>query len=80
MIGTRVVKRQRMGEEFWQKKILPWEKKLQYDPSLVWDGLYRWFESPNVVRLEDFRDPTEMHRIRTCVLPAAKERARYWAA
>jgi hypothetical protein len=76
----RVVLRKRVNEAFWQKRILPWESKRYYDPSIVWDGAYRWFSAPNVVKLEDFRDSAEIARIRENILNPAKVRARYWAA
>ena len=76
----RVILRQLANEPFWQKRILCWESKRHYDPSIVWDGCYRWFELSNVVRLEDYRDSVEMERIRTSILKPAQVRARYWAA
>ena len=74
----REVIRRKGNEAFWRKKIAPWEMKRCYDPSLVWDGGFRWFQSDNVVRLEDYRTTTEIDRIRTSVLRPAQERAKYW--
>ena len=73
----RAIQRQKVNEPFWQKRIACWESKRVYDPYLVWDGSYRWFQSSNVVRLEDYRDAVEMERIRTSILKPAKFRARY---
>lgn len=73
----RAIQRQKVNEPFWQKRIACWELKRVYDPYLVWDGSYRWFQSSNVVRLEDYRDAVEMERIRTSILKPAKFRARY---
>jgi hypothetical protein len=74
------VPRQKVNEDFWRKRILPWEEKRRYDVYLVWDGLWRWFQSPNVVKLEDYRDAAEIARIRENILKPARVRAKYWAA
>jgi hypothetical protein len=71
--------RQKVNEDFWRKRILPWESKRHYDQSLVWDGLWRWFQSPNIVKLEDYRDATEIARIRENILKPAKISAKYFA-
>jgi hypothetical protein len=76
----RAIQRQLVNETFWRKKILPVELKRLYDPSFVWEGSFRWFQSANVVRLEDYRDSAEMARIRMNILKPAKVRAQYWAA
>jgi len=54
-------------DSFWQRMILPEEEK---DPwaRAWWDGTYRWFKSPNVVRLEQYRSPAELARIRRVLL------------
>jgi hypothetical protein len=76
----RLPLRVKVNEPFWQRKILCWESKKHYDPSYVWDGTYRWFQSSNVVKLEDYRDSVEIARIRENILKPAKVRARYLAA
>jgi hypothetical protein len=53
---------------FFQRLILPWEKKLQFDTYLVWDGSYRWFCSDNVIPLDRYRTSEEIDRIRANVL------------
>jgi len=72
--------RQQVSEAFWQKRIVSCEAKKRYDPYWVWDGTYRWFASLNIIKLEDYRDTTEMDRIRMSILKPAKERAKYCAA
>ena len=74
----REVLRRKGNEDFWKRKIACWEMKRSYDPSYVWDGGFRWFESANVVRLEDYRTGIEMDRIKASILEPAKVRARYF--
>ena len=76
----REILRRKVNEDFWKRKIACWETKRQYDPSLVWDGGFRWFQSANVMRLEDYRNPSEMQRIRENILKPARWRASYRAA
>jgi hypothetical protein len=76
----RTILRQKANEAFWQKRILSWEAKQHYDPFLVWDGHYRWFQASNVVRLEDYRNAAEIARIRENILKPARVRARYRVA
>ena len=76
----RTVQRQKVNEAFWQRKSSVGKSKKLYDPYFVCDGSYRWFQSSNVVRLEDYRDAVEMERIRTSILKPAKVRARYCVA
>jgi hypothetical protein len=79
-MSMKAIQRQWVNEVFWQKRVLSWESKKHHDPFLVWDGSYRWFQSPNVVRLEDYRDSVEIARIRENILKPAKWRATYCAA
>jgi hypothetical protein len=65
---VRQIQKRKDSDAFWQKRILPWEEKRRHDPYLVWDGLFRWFQSPNVVKLEDYRSPAEMARIKSVIL------------
>jgi DNA-binding transcriptional LysR family regulator len=44
------------------------EADIAQDPFIVWDGLFRWFQSQDVVRLEDYRSPEELARIKTVIL------------
>ena len=52
-------------EAFWQKLVLPEEERRWVRD---WEGAYRWFRSPNVIRLELYRSPDAMARIRTVLL------------
>jgi hypothetical protein len=47
-------------ETFYRRFTLPEERKGRLNG---WDGGYRWFISPNVVKLEDHRPPGEMSNI-----------------
>jgi hypothetical protein len=58
-------KRSQRDEAIWRKLILPEEDRY---PVRVWVGSFRWFRSPNVIRLEDYRSPAEMERIRKVLL------------
>jgi hypothetical protein len=51
------------NEAFYRRFTLPEERKNRTLPALEWCGGYRWFASPNVVKLEDHRPPGEMRRI-----------------
>jgi len=42
------------GEQFWQQITFP-EEDRHLHTSKPWDGGYRWFRSPNVVCLEQYR-------------------------
>lgn len=68
----RSIQRRTDGDAFWQKRVLPWEEKRRHDPYLVWDGWFRWFRSVNVIKLEDYRSPDEMARIRNNILSKLK--------
>jgi hypothetical protein len=37
--------------EFYRKKILPEEER---ETLMKWDGLFRWFKSPNILCIEDY--------------------------
>jgi hypothetical protein len=52
-------------EAFWRRLVLPEEERRQIRD---WEGSYRWFRSPNVIRLELYRSPAEMARIRAVLL------------
>jgi hypothetical protein len=46
----------RKEDEFWRKFALPEEDRLLLDPGYTWAGIrYRWFRSPNVVPIEQWR-------------------------
>ena len=51
------------NESFYHRFTLPEERKNRTLTSLEWCGGYRWFASPNVVKLEDHRPPGELGRI-----------------
>jgi hypothetical protein len=40
-------------DAFWRKLVLPQEDRLQL--GIPWRGGYRWFRSPNVVCIEQWR-------------------------
>jgi len=42
-------------DQFWRKLILPEEDRLRLYPDMPWKGGYRWFRSPNVVPIEQWR-------------------------
>jgi hypothetical protein len=58
------------NEAFYRRFALPEELKNRDSVSNEWRGSYRWFASPNVVKLEDYRLAEEMIR--------ALERLRCW--
>jgi len=43
------------AESFWRKLVLCEEDRRQLIPSRPWVGGYRWFRSPNVVPIEQWR-------------------------
>ena len=49
------------NESFYRRFTLPDERKSR--TSSGWCGGYRWFVSPNIVKLEEHRPPGEMGRI-----------------
>jgi hypothetical protein len=51
------------NEAFYRHFTLPEERKNRASTSIEWCGAYRWFASPNVVKLEDYRQSGEMGRI-----------------
>jgi hypothetical protein len=60
-----LAKRDQKGEAIWRKLILPEEDR---NPARLWLGSFRWFRSPNVIRLEDYRSQSEMNRVREVLL------------
>jgi hypothetical protein len=42
-------------ETFWQRLVLPEEDRRRLFPGTVWRSGYRWFRSPNVVPIEQWR-------------------------
>jgi hypothetical protein len=47
---------QRQAEDedaFWRKLVLPQEERMRL--GIPWQGGYRWFASPNIVPLEQWR-------------------------
>jgi hypothetical protein len=46
-------------DAFWRKLILPEEERRQQ----LWNGSYRWFRSPNVIDLWNYRSATEKQYI-----------------
>jgi len=44
------------GEDtFWRSLVMSEEDKRLHDPFHVWKGGYRWFRSPNVIPMEQWR-------------------------
>jgi hypothetical protein len=43
------------ADAFWRKLILPEEDRRRLHPDQKWTVGYRWFRSPNVIPLEQFR-------------------------
>jgi hypothetical protein len=41
------------SDAFWRKLVLPQEERIRL--GIPWHGGYRWFRSPNVVCLEQWR-------------------------
>jgi hypothetical protein len=60
-----MVEPKQTNEAFWQKLVLP-EEERRWDRD--WEGSFRWFRSPNVIRLERYRSSEDMARIRTVLL------------
>jgi hypothetical protein len=52
----------------WQKLIMPEETRCLYPSAPPWDGGYRWFQSPNIIDLQDYRSAIERKRIRLVLL------------
>jgi hypothetical protein len=47
---------QRQAEDedtFWQKLVLPQEERMRL--GIPWRGGYRWFRSPNIIPIEQWR-------------------------
>jgi hypothetical protein len=56
-------------DETWLRQwTLPFEDCRSRTP-IAWRGEHRWFCSPNIVALEDYRSPGEWGRIRTFFWP-----------
>jgi hypothetical protein len=51
------------NESFYRRFTLPEERKDRTSMLAEWGGGYRWFASPNVVKVEDHRPPGETGRI-----------------
>jgi hypothetical protein len=52
MVATQVRDEE---DAFWQRLILPEEDRRRLFPETAWSGGYRWFRSPNVVPIEQWR-------------------------
>jgi hypothetical protein len=53
---------------FWQKLVMPEEKRRMCPAAPSWAGGFRWFQSHNVVDLQCYRSPVEKERIRAVLL------------
>jgi hypothetical protein len=49
------------AEAFWQRFTLPEEERRSRSP--MWNGSYRWFRSPNIIDLWNYRSTPEKQRI-----------------
>jgi hypothetical protein len=63
-------------EAFYRRFTLPEELKDRTLTSIEWRGAYRWFASPNVVKMEDYRPPGEMRRIITLLQQHKRDEAK----
>jgi DNA-binding GntR family transcriptional regulator len=68
------------NEAFYRRFTLPEERKNRASTSIEWRGTYRWFASPNVVKLEDYRQSGEMGRIIILLRQRKRDEARAAAA
>jgi hypothetical protein len=50
-------------EALWRKLLMPEEARRGHPLALPWSGGYRWFQSDNVVDLQDYRSSIEKERI-----------------
>ena len=62
-------------ESFLRKFTLSVEDRLVHPTSPQWDGGHRWFRSPNVIDLQDYRSRAEKERI--CINLLHHPEARY---
>ena len=51
------------NHDFWRKLILPEEDRRNQRCPPPWTGSYRWFRSPNIVDLWNYRSAAEKERI-----------------
>jgi hypothetical protein len=51
------------AETFWRKMILPEEERRRQLYPPIWNGSYRWFRSPNIVDLWQYRSDVDKQRI-----------------
>jgi hypothetical protein len=58
----------RIPDTLWHKLVMSEETRRLYPSAPAWTGGFRWFESRNVVDLQNYRSPAEKERIRTVVL------------
>jgi hypothetical protein len=57
----------------WQKLVMPEEDRRRYPSAPSWDGGFRWFRSPNIVDLQQYRSATEKERIRIVLLNGCRD-------
>ena len=50
-------------ETFWRRMILPEEERRRQLCPPSWNGSYRWFRSPNITDLWNYRSAAEKQRI-----------------
>jgi hypothetical protein len=50
-------------EALWRKLFLSEEARRTYPLAMPWRGGYRWFQSDNVIDLQDYRSSIEKERI-----------------
>jgi hypothetical protein len=54
--------------ELWRQLVMPEETRLLYPSTPRYDGGFRWFQSSNIIDLQDYRSAIERKRIRLVLL------------
>jgi hypothetical protein len=72
-MSSRPTLRPPADEEFFRRLILPEERKQRQFTGVPWRGDFRWFASPNVVALEQYRTLEEWRRVCAVFFDKAKE-------
>jgi hypothetical protein len=58
-----------LPDTLYQKFIMPEEMRRLYPSAPAWNGGYRWFQSRNIVDLQNYRSPIKIARIRAPTFP-----------
>jgi hypothetical protein len=51
------------ADTFWHKLVMSEETRRLYPSAPLWNGGYRWFQSKNVIDLQNYRNPIDKARI-----------------